>query len=124
MKKWCRCELVQPMAVWTCSWSLSSVSSNTWMRRQITGSVPRSVILNWNRRRDVGGRDPFLHHRRRAIGWDVRNQSLLERSALHRHRLLADVDHKPVRILQGPNQRVALPTAWEGPAVIELVDLQ
>ena len=53
---WCRCELVQPIAVWMCSWSLSSVQSVTWIRRQIGGLVSRSVILNWYRSSDFVGR--------------------------------------------------------------------
>ena len=40
-------ELVQPIAVWMCSCSLSSLHSFTWMRRQIGGWVSSSVILNW-----------------------------------------------------------------------------
>jgi hypothetical protein len=39
--------LVQPIAVWMRSWSLFSVQSFTWMRRQIAGWMSSKVILNW-----------------------------------------------------------------------------
>src|SRR5208283_4499022 len=47
MLNWWRWEFVQPIAVWMCSWSLSNVQSLVWIRRQMGGSMPSRVILNW-----------------------------------------------------------------------------